>query len=101
MTVRDAQRRSGVRVRPRDRPGLIEGNDSDAAAATFEPHYEEITRPDEVQIYESIMGTPAGLPTTGLLQATQYLKDNRLLAARLRQARRPRPRSASSGRSSG
>jgi hypothetical protein len=32
-----------------------------------------------VQIYESIMGTPAGMPTTGLLQATQYLKDNRLL----------------------
>jgi hypothetical protein len=45
----------------------------------FEPHYEEITQPDQVQIYESIMGTPAGQPTTGLLQATQYLKDNRLL----------------------
>src|SRR5262245_3793368 len=25
------------------------------------------------------MGTPAGSPTTGLLQATSYLKDNRLL----------------------
>ena len=25
------------------------------------------------------MGTPAGAPTTGLLQATRYLKDNRLL----------------------
>jgi hypothetical protein len=59
--------------------GLIEGNDSDAAAATFEPHHAEIVRPEEVQIYESIMGTPAGAPTTGLLQATQYLKDNRLL----------------------
>ena len=32
-----------------------------------------------MQIYESVMGTPAGVPTTGLLQATQYLKDNRLL----------------------
>ena len=32
-----------------------------------------------MQIYESVMGTPAGAPTTGLLQATQYLKDNRLL----------------------
>jgi hypothetical protein len=59
--------------------GLIEGNSSDEAGTTFEPHYEQITRPDEVQIYESILGTPAGLPTTGLLQATQYLKDNRLL----------------------
>ncbi len=59
--------------------GLIEGNDSDAAAAAFEPHYDEITGPDQVQVYESIMGTPAGAPTTGLLQATRYLKDNRLL----------------------
>jgi hypothetical protein len=63
-------------VRP---DGSIDGNDSDASAAAFEPHYEEITQPDQVQIYESIMGTPAGTPTTGLLQATQYLKDNRLL----------------------
>jgi hypothetical protein len=59
--------------------GLIEGNASDAAADTFETHYEQITSADQVQIYESIMGTPAGVPTTGLLQATQYLKDNRLL----------------------
>ena len=59
--------------------GLIEGNASDLAADAFEPHYEQITRADQVQIYESIMGTPAGAPTTGLLQATQYLKDNRLL----------------------
>src|SRR6185503_19289886 len=59
--------------------GSIEGNDADADAAAFEPHYTEITQPNQVQIYESIMGTPAGLPTTGLLQATRYLKDNRLL----------------------
>jgi hypothetical protein len=59
--------------------GRIDGNDSDADGATFEPHHMEITRGDQVQIYESIMGTPAGTPTTGLLQATQYLKDNRLL----------------------
>jgi hypothetical protein len=59
--------------------GIIEGNASDAADDTFEPHYEQITSADQVQVYESIMGTPAGAPTTGLLQATQYLKDNRLL----------------------
>ena len=59
--------------------GLVEGNAGDAAGDTFEPHYEQITSADQVQIYESIMGTPAGQPTTGLLQATQYLKDNRLL----------------------
>jgi hypothetical protein len=59
--------------------GSIAGLASDADGARFEPHYAEITRADEVQVYESIMGTPAGAPTTGLLQATQYLKDNRLL----------------------
>jgi hypothetical protein len=32
-----------------------------------------------VQVYESVMGTPSGTRTTGLLQATRYLKDNRLL----------------------
>ena len=59
--------------------GLIEGNDADARPDGFEPHYEQITDPGQVQIYESIMGTVTGSPTTGLLQATQYLKDNRLL----------------------
>jgi hypothetical protein len=59
--------------------GSIGGNASDVDGATFEPHYAEITRADEVQIYESIMGTPTGTPTTGLLQATRYLKDNRLV----------------------
>ena len=32
-----------------------------------------------MQIYEPILGDPNGAPTTGLLTATQYLKDNRLL----------------------
>jgi hypothetical protein len=59
--------------------GRVEGNDADHDAGAFEPHYEQITSGDQVQIYESIMGTPALVPTTGLLQATQYLKDNRLL----------------------
>jgi hypothetical protein len=59
--------------------GSIEGNDNDATAAAFEPHYEVITQPDQVQIYEAILGTPAGIPTTGVLTATQYLKDSRLL----------------------
>ena len=59
--------------------GAIDGNDSDETAQRYEPHYEEITRPDQVQIYEPIIGDVAGIPTTGLLTATQYLKDNRLL----------------------
>ncbi len=59
--------------------GLIEGNDNDADGARFEPHYAEIRQADQVQIYESIMGDPKGVPTTGLLTAIGYLKDNRLL----------------------
>jgi hypothetical protein len=79
LTVRDAEGDTLFESGRANEAGSIDGNNSDAAADTFEPHYEEITKPDEVQIYESIMGTPAGFPTTGLLHATQYLKDNRLL----------------------
>jgi hypothetical protein len=59
--------------------GSIAGNDSDTDARRFEPHYEEINAPDQVQVYESILGDVNGAVTTGLLSATQYLKDNRLL----------------------
>ncbi len=59
--------------------GAIEGNDNDADAARFEPHYDEITAPDQVQVYEAILGDPAGRVTTGLLSAASYLKDNRVL----------------------
>ena len=59
--------------------GSIDGNDNDRDATKYEPHYEQITSADEVQIYEPIIGDRNGTPTTGLLTATQYLKDNRLL----------------------
>jgi hypothetical protein len=59
--------------------GLIRGNDNDVDPTRYEPHYEEISTGDQVQIYEAILGDRAGTPTTGLLSATQYLKDNRLL----------------------
>jgi hypothetical protein len=59
--------------------GSIAGNDADADAGRFEPHYTEITSASDVQIYETILGDPARRPTTGLLTATSYLKDNRLL----------------------
>jgi hypothetical protein len=79
VTVRDPNGRTVFESGRVTETGMIEGNSNDTLADTFEPHYEQITSPDEVQIYESIMGTPAGVPTTGLLQATHYLKDNRLL----------------------
>jgi hypothetical protein len=55
------------------------GNDNDADPLKFEPHYTEITRPDEVQIYESILKDQKGNVTTGLLAGIGYLKDNRIL----------------------
>ena len=59
--------------------GSIVGNDNDDDPGRFEPHYTEITRADQVQIYEAIMVGQDGTPTTGLLTAVRYVKDNRLL----------------------
>lgn len=64
-----------------DASGIILGNDNDADADSYEPHYQEITSPDQVQIYEDIMHTTNGEVTTTLLLASGYLKDNRLLPA--------------------
>jgi hypothetical protein len=79
VTVRDAANAVVFESGAINESGAIRGNDSDADARRYEPHYEEITREDQVQIYEPILGDRAGTPTTGLLTATQYLKDNRLL----------------------
>jgi hypothetical protein len=59
--------------------GRIPGNDNDDDGSRLEPHHLEISRADDVQIYEAIMADPAGGVTTGLLKATSYVKDNRLL----------------------
>jgi hypothetical protein len=78
-TLRDGQGRVVFESGAVSDSGAIQGNDSDVNPLTFEPHYEHITRADHVQIYEPILGDRNGTPTTGLLTATQYLKDNRLL----------------------
>ena len=59
--------------------GLIEGNDNDADPLRYEPHYEQITNADQVQIYESIMVDRNDVLTTGLLTGLRYIKDNRVL----------------------
>ena len=59
--------------------GSIVGNDNDVDPARYEPHYDRITQPDQVQIYEAILGDAFGKVTTGLISAVDYLKDNRLL----------------------
>jgi hypothetical protein len=61
------------------RDGAIAGNANDETATEYEPHYIEITRPDQVQIYEAVMGDAAGVTTTGLLTAVRFIKDNRVL----------------------
>lgn len=59
--------------------GSIAGNANDADPLAYEPHYEVITDPDQVQIYEAIMLDDEGSVTTTLLRAAEYAKDNRLL----------------------
>jgi hypothetical protein len=63
-------------VRP---DGSIVGNDNDDDAGRIEPHYTDIASADQVQIYEAVMVDAGGRPTTGLLSAVRYAKDNRLL----------------------
>jgi hypothetical protein len=59
--------------------GSIAGNVNDADPHRYEPHYREIHSPQQVEIFEPILGDAQGNVTTGLLSAVGYLKDNRLL----------------------
>lgn len=59
--------------------GSIQGNDNDVDKERYEPHYREITSADQVEIFEPILKDSDGKVTTGLLAATGYLKDNRVL----------------------
>jgi hypothetical protein len=79
VTLRDQQRRVVFESGGVTETGSIRGNDNDVDPQRFEPHYTEIQRADQVQIYESILGDVRGAVTTGLLQATHFVKDNRLL----------------------
>ncbi len=59
--------------------GQIEGNNGDMDIMGYEPHYEVISKPDQVQIYEGIMLNTDNQVTYTLLRAAKYAKDNRLL----------------------
>ena len=59
--------------------GRIKGNDNDEDPTLFERHYDEISDPGDVQIYESVLADAHGKITTGLLSAVGFVKDNRLL----------------------
>lgn len=79
VVLRDRERRVVFESGALNPDGSIQGNDNDIDPGRFEPHYRVIESADQVQIYEAILGDPESRVTTGLLSATQYLKDNRLL----------------------
>lgn len=79
LVVREASGRALFDSGALQPSGAIAGNANDADPRTFEPHYSQITRPDQVQIYESILADASGSITTGLIKALHYAKDNRLL----------------------
>ena len=79
VSVRDGQGQVMLESGPSRPDGSILGNDNDEAKDGYEPHHAEITRPDQVQIYESIVIDSEGQVTTILLRGSSYAKDNRLL----------------------
>jgi hypothetical protein len=79
LTIQDASGKTLFESGQYGPDGKIIENDNDQDAARYEPHYDRITGPDQVQIYEAILGNTDGAVTTELLRASQYLKDNRLL----------------------
>ena len=79
LSVRDASGAVVFESGAVDAQGRIAGNDNDADPKRVEPHYDEIRGGDQVQIYEAVIAGRDGAVTTGLLTATQYVKDNRLL----------------------
>lgn len=87
VTVKDRNGRAVFESGAINPNGSITGNDNDADPLKYEPHYTQITTPDQVQIYEGIMVDSAGKPTTGLLNAVRYEKDNRMLPKGFNKAR--------------
>lgn len=51
----------------------------DSPTSVYQEHHEEIDDASEVQVYEAIMRDTAGNQTYTLLNASSYIKDNRLL----------------------
>jgi hypothetical protein len=59
--------------------GSIAGDDADENLQNYEPHYDVISNPDQVQIYQAVMQNSDGEVTYTLLRGAGYVKDNRLL----------------------
>jgi hypothetical protein len=79
LTVKDAAGSTVFESGSVAQDGTIMGDDKAQGSGSFEPHYRIIDSPEKVQIYEAVLGSPAGNATTRLTQAARWLKDNRLL----------------------
>ncbi len=79
VTVTDAGGRPVFESGAFTSDGRVVGNDNDADPSRFEPHYTEVSRPDQVQVYEAVMAAADGTVTTGLMSADRWVKENRLL----------------------
>lgn len=79
VTVKDGQGNVVFESGKLNANGSVVGVDADSNQASFEPHYDLITQPDQVQVYEAIMGDNRNKVTYTLLRGMVYLKDNRLL----------------------
>ncbi|MEQ1857845.1 MAG: hypothetical protein ABL963_15430 [Longimicrobiales bacterium] len=79
VTVTDARGRTVFESGAFAPDGRIVGNDNDQDPLRFEPHYSEVSRADQVQVYEAVMVSAAGAVTTGLMTADRWVKENRLL----------------------
>lgn len=79
VTVKNAQGQVVFESGKVNANGSVAGVDADTDRNTYEPHHELITSPDQVQVYEAIMGDNNNAVTYTLLRGMTYLKDNRLL----------------------
>lgn len=58
--------------------GSIVGVAEDTDPSEWEPHYDEITSPTQVQVYQAIPTKPDGKRTHSLITSNGYGKDNRI-----------------------
>ncbi|MBK8692985.1 MAG: hypothetical protein IPN17_11995 [Deltaproteobacteria bacterium] len=56
-----------------------DGRSLEVSEDVVRPHYREVAREEDTQVYETVMADGAGRPTHVLLRAERYLKDNRIL----------------------
>lgn len=73
LLVKDARGRPLFESGTMDKTGAIVG-----LQEGYTPHRDIITRPEEVQVYQSIMADQNGESTWSLLRGASYLKDNRI-----------------------